>query len=827
MIRNEYNRLEMHPKPPVHKARLAVVGDTVSMSELKAGKYFQSDGGDLLRQVLTKYGVDLEQVYFTVSYPYIRSSKQKPLPEEITKQRQRLVQELQESECEVVMLLGANAVTTLVGEKATMSKMLGQTFEIAELPNVPILCNYHPANMFHNSGNYKAFAQIMQTAAGLLQGYKKDPGKTKYDIYETREKLEQLYSQLKELPKDSLVTVDIETSSLVTWKARIWVIGITWKKNYTAVIPMEVVEENSELVDRVLGLPNLKYTYHNGKYDMSVLDYKGYDLARADHDTMYMHYTLDESSPHGLGYLATMYLGADEYKSEMNSEFSHITDEAAYWAYREKLAERVAIDTDYTWQIANILLPMVEKNEDHKEVYYNLMLPYSSFLLKVQRRGLKLDVAHYERLQRMFTKEVEDITNAVVTAAAPYWDPELYKMQTGAKTAGADFKPTSVKQMKWMVYTRLKLRPTLRGGGTGEDVLLSIENPPEFITKVLDLRKAKKKLSTFVTGYLEKMDDNNIVHSTFNCHTTATGRLSSTEPNVQQLPSDTPMIRRGIIPRGPNRVILEIDYSGAELRVLAAVSGDANLQKAILEGDMHSEVAEMIFGPSFTKLQRGIAKTVNFGIIYGRGAGDLHNAFPEYSVAECQGWIDSWAKLYPDAWKYLQESANKTLAGEDLVTPYKRHRRFGLVCTYAAKSLSNESKNYPIQSTSSDNTMCAAMKSDDYLVDRDTYIINLIHDSILIDAPADEAIVKDVMSYLKNNMLQQPKLVGLEIPFHVDIDLGKSWGDTMFASLDLDTMMVHYKTGTFDFDKIKINNAEEHDAPFSQWVEEGMPCVSY
>lgn len=803
----------MYPLPPVKKAKMVVIGEFPNIDELKAGKYFISKGADVLHHALESVQINQEDVYETVAVPYMINTKTKNVPD-TGAQRIRLLQEIKESEATLVVPLGAMASSLVLGTNVTMKKVLGNLLSIPELPGVTIIPIYHPAMLLHNPGVYKEFTSVMQTIGQHYKGNVVNPGVTKWKWAE-EDKIKSGYycDWFKTYPA---LGVDIETSSLCTKEAQLWVMGVAVQKNNVVVFNREHFKKYPKQMCDIFDTQT-EFVWHHGKYDTEVLHWRGFDTARLDQDTIYLHYCTNETSgTHGLGTLATVFLGADEYKSKMNSEFAHIDNEAAYETFKQDLGERVATDADYTLQLYNIFKPVVEANPDWKRVYHQLLIPGSNFLRKVQMRGAKVDVDYLHELEAQFSQELDTILESIVSAADKYWDPEVYKAQTGAKSASEHFKPSSVKQLAWLVYDRLGIRPTkkVKGKprGTGEEILESIVNPPEFILKILELRKVKKKLSTYVTSYLNCKDENDIVHACFNLHITTSGRLSCVEPNLQNVPSKTPVLRRSIIPRGKNRILMEVDYSGAELKVLAWISQDEAFIKAVIEGDLHSEVAEDIFGPDFTKVQRGIAKTVNFGIAYGRGADDLSKTFG-VTKAEAQSWIDGWARKYPKAWAYLESCAADVRAGRELKTIYGRYRRMGLIHQAKINDLINEAKNFRIQSISSDNCFLSAIEADDKLVNEyDAYIINLIHDSILIDCPADSATVKAVSQYMTQVMVNQPiKQYNCNVPFVCDTDLGPNWGDVTAYNNQTNEVTI----------KVAVDGHKvEQQVPYPEWISQ-------
>ncbi len=807
MIRNELGRLEMSPLPPVTKARIVFIGEFPNAKEIRQGQYFISDGADVLRQTIRKYDIPLEDCYFTVACTYLMNKKNKTMTlERATQERLRLIDEIQKSQADIVVPLGGVATALLMNKKkVAITKLVGNQVDIEELPGCTVIPQFHPAVLMHNPGQYKVFQTIMDGIAKAYKGQALSAGKTNWTFCETLDQFEKLEALLA---NRSFISADIETTPVGHRPVLIWNMGVQTGHNEAVVIPREAILRYPDKVKRLFNL-SVPWVWHHGKYDTTVWHNAGFPEARLDEDTIYLHYCLNETNgTHGLGPCSTLYLGAEEYKSNLNSQFKFITTEEDYQKHKQELSERVAIDADYTGQLYELFKPQIVENTNHNKLYHKILMPAANFLRKVEMRGMKVDVPYLETRVPVYEDKIKELTHQIQIAAAPFWNAEVYKEQTGAKTAADIFKPTSVKQLAWLIYDKLRLKPTLRGArkrGTGADILESIEKPPEFILLILELRRVQKEYSTYVKSYLDLKDDHDIVHPTFNLHITATGRLSCTEPNVQNVPSGKPEVRNAFIPRAKDRVLMEVDYSGAELRVLAYLSGDEKLTNALVLGDLHSEVAAQIFGEAFTngtsqeaKNLRGRAKTVNFGIAYGRGANDLSNTFG-VTKEEAQRWIDTWAMMYPDAWAYLNECDKSVRDGQNLVTVYGRYRRFGLIHSGNVGSLSNEAKNFRVQSVSSDNTLIAAMEADPILEEKyDAYIINLIHDSVLIDCPADATIVKEVATLMSNTMVQTPiKQYNCTVPFHSDVDIGFRWGN--LAAYDTETEQVEYKKETYNY----------------------------
>jgi len=537
-------------------------------------------------------------------------------------------------------------------------------------------------------------------------------------------------------------------------------------------------------------------------------------------DVMYMHYVLDETSPHDLEYLSKVFLQAEAYKYKMNQNFKAITLEN-YPQWFEALCERVAVDCDYTFQLEEVLLAELDNAPKLRNLYDKLIIPAGSFLARVEQNGILIDPELLESYGEDYVQRLEDIMSTIHTIAAPHWDPELYKEETGAKTAPVMFNPGSPQQMSWMVFKRLKLRPRRRKGtSTNADVLESIEGGHPLVDKVLEYRSIKKEYTTYVLGLLKWRDEDGRVRTNFSQQVTATGRLSSKEPNVQNLPSANGVgnIRKAIIP-AKKFILMDSDYSGAELRWLACLSKCPVLTDIFAQNkNLHNETAKAIYGKDYTPAQKLRAKAVNFGIPYGREAQSFVDEF-NISHEEAEGMIDGWLNKYYGARDYLMWCAQSVTKGYYLETPWGRRRRFGLVTPDSLHALQNEARNFPIQSSSSDTTTVAAMELEPFAEKYGARIINLVHDSILFEVPAEPDLIREFGYLVNQHMIQVPKrYFGFEVPFASDTDIGFTWGSLVGLKFD---------TGLVEWEEFVNGKKIEKSKKFEDWFYEEMHKHAY
>lgn len=768
---------------------LMVIGESATVQEIRKGVKMTGAGGTVLKETMQKVGLPFgeDKVYYTLALKCaIPKGKNRKIPKDCYHHcHQYLMKEIEEVRPKLILVCGATALQALLD--STNIKITEEYGRIREGFGCQILPIMNPGVLLHRPGEYKPFLAMMQLAATIYNGGSAvDTGETHYEVLDTQAKCVQLWKHMMQLSREGkleYVSFDTETTGLDYRTADFLVLGICFEKNKAYVIPREMRNVVHNFLE---GVP-WKCIWQNGKYDKKVMWRRGLADVSIDEDTMCLHYTLDETSQHDLGYLSKVYLNAAPYKYKMNQNWKAVTLDT-YPEFFEALCERVAVDVDYTLQVFHVLKAKVMEEPTLWKVYSQLLMPASNFLSRVEQNGILVDPEYLYKLDDKYTKLLDQIKADIQTLAEPFWDPEAYQWATGSKSAPKTFNPGSPQQMSWMVFDRLKLNPRIKKGrSTDKAILKSIENPPDLVKKVLEYRNVQKEHSTYVIGLLDARDEDGRVRTTFNVHVTATGRLSSKEPNIQNQPSANGVgnIRRCFVAE-QDHILAEIDYSGAELRWLGVLSKDPVLDKIFRSGrNLHVETAKMLFGEHYTKAQKLRAKALNFGIIYGRKAQSIaeeHNI----PLAEAQEMMDNWFKVYPGAAAFLKWCDQQVVQGNFMESPFGRRRRFGLVSPATLDSLQNEARNFPIQSASSDLLLTCAMECEQPLWDKyRTRIINLIHDSMLLEIPADPHIVGEVGRYCNDVMITAPmRLFNIDLPFKADYEIGKNWSDLVAFELD-------------------------------------------
>lgn len=806
---------KVKPREIPEGIEIMVIGDIPTPIEVRKGEYLKGPAAGILRDTLKKVGlpVDESKVYYTTAIKCVYPKRKgKTTPNEVVRNcAPNIKEEILAVNPKMVLILGKTAVQTVYGDPGI--KITSVTGRVTPIPGIPeeIICVplIHPALIQRSPSEYKPFLASMELVATLFKGGSSyDTGEVAYQVLDTEAKCD---AAIRLLQTKKRVSADMETTGLDYRIVEFLVLGIGFEKNKVFVIPREMRHRVADFFN----IPNLKWTWQHGKYDTKVMWRRKIAIVPIDNDVMYMHYILDETSAHDLEHLSKVFLQAEAYKYKMNQNFKAI-ELHNYLDYFDSLCERVAVDCDYTYQLETVLLEKLEAEPALHKVYHNLMVPAASFLSRVEQNGLLLDPELLEGYGERYIKQLEEMMEDIQNTAASYWEPENYMHDMGAKTAPPAFNPGSPKQMSWMVFKKLGLKPRRKKGtSTDAAVLNSIEPQHPLVEKVLAYRKVKKEYSTYVVGLLKWRDVDGRVRTNFSLHITATGRLSSKEPNVQNIPNAFGVgnIRRAIIPP-QNQIIMDSDYSGAELRWLACLSGDRVLHDIFSSGkNLHNETAKSIWGKDYTPQHKMRAKAVNFGIPYGREAQSFVDEF-QISKVEAQGMIDGWLNAYPGARDYLQWCADAAVKGYYLETPFGRRRRAGLITPESLHAVQNEFRNFPIQSASSDTTLVAGMELESVATSYGAQTVNLVHDSILYYVPAEPEVILEFGYKVNQHLIKVPeRLFGYDVPFASDTDIGFTWGD--LVGLKFDTQTVEWE----EFDPATKKKTEK-SMDFIEWFNQ-------
>lgn len=406
------------------------------------------------------------------------------------------------------------------------------------------------------------------------------------------------------------------------------------------------------------------------------------------------------------------------------------------------------------------------KSLDLEKLYYNIEYPLLYVLFDMEKTGFKINEAELKALSTKYVAELEFLENKI------------------QELAGENFNIKSPKQLASILFDKLGLKAKFfhKKNSTNIDVLNELVSEHPIVPLIIRYRKIQKLQSTYIEPYLEIVKNSgDIIHTVFNQTLTATGRLSSSEPNLQNIPvrnEEGKVLRKLFISRFDGGNIISADYNQIELRLLAHYSGDEKLVKAYKENkDIHTLTASEVFGvpeSEVTPLQRRSAKAVNFGIIYGiSDFGLSQNA--NLSRKEAKLYIEKYFQTYPSVKKYMDDNVNFARENGYIKTIMGRIRRIPEINSniYQTRQFGERvAMNMPLQGSASDIIKMAMIKVENALKNLNSKLVLQIHDELIVDIyPGEEEEVKNILKQCMENV------VTLNVPLPVDINMGKTWFD--------------------------------------------------
>ncbi|WP_223581249.1 DNA polymerase I [Sphingobacterium sp. GVS05A] len=590
-----------------------------------------------------------------------------------------------------------------------------------------------------------------------------------YTLLDTTEEQEKL---AEELNSKSSFCFDTETTGLDANLADIVGLSFSFETGKAYYIPTPANREEAQrIVDifkSVLENPAIEKIGQNIKYDILLLARYGVKVQGALFDTMLAHYLIDPDTRHGMDVLAENYLNytpvsITELIGEKGKKQGNMRD-----VDFEKIKEYAAEDADITLQLKNIFHPLLVETDTLK-LAQDVEFPLVYVLAEIERNGVKVDVPALGEFSKTLEQDIKDLENAIF------------------EKAGVNFNIASPKQLGEVLFDKLQLDPKAKKTKTGqyktgEDVLLALAHKSDIVQDILNFRQLQKLKSTYVDSLPELINpETGLIHTSYNQAVAATGRLSSTNPNLQNIPIRTERgreVRKAFIPRSENNVILSADYSQIELRLIAELSKDQNMLEAFSQGhDIHRATAAKVYNMAFeevTSEQRRNAKAVNFGIIYGQSAFGLSQNLG-ISRKEAADIINEYFNQYTGIKKYMSDAVESAKEKGYVETILKRRRYLRDInsANMTVRGFAERNAiNAPIQGSAADLikiAMIAIQKEIEHqgLVGK---MIMQVHDELVFDVPKQE--VEAFKTIILDKMTNAIKT---NVPLIVEIGEGKNW----------------------------------------------------
>ena len=605
-------------------------------------------------------------------------------------------------------------------------------------------------------------AEIIQEF-DTFENQKKD-----YQLVQSESDIKKLVTKLQTLKS---FCFDTETTGLDSHKATIIGLAISFEVNKAFYIPVDEGKEAATLAHfkSLFENENIEKVAQNIKYDMNILRGAGVQVKGPLFDTMLAHYLLEPDMRHNMNLLSETYLNyrpisietliGKKGKNQLNMK-----DVPA-----EKVTSYACEDADITWQLKEIFEKLL-KETDTIELFNNIEMPLVPVLSEMETEGIKLDVKSMEDYALVLKDEIEDLEKKII------------------EFAGEEFNVSSPKQLGEILFDKLKITEKAKKTKTGqyqtnEETLEKLKDKHGIIAPILEYRQLKKLKSTYVDVLPTLVNPKtNKIHTSFNQAVAATGRLSSNNPNLQNIPIKTEKgreVRKAFV-ASEGREILAADYSQVELRVMAEICKDEGMQEAFLNGqDIHSSTAAKVFDvplEEVDKTMRGKAKMVNFGIIYGISAFGLSQrlGIPRKEAAEI---IKQYFMKYPGVQRYMNDTVEDAREKGYVETIMGRKRylkdinsKNAIVRGYAERNAINA----PIQGSAADIIKKAMICIQKELKDKNykSTMILQVHDELLFDVVPEEK--EKIQQLVKDKM---ENAVKTNVPLEVDMNFANSWLD--------------------------------------------------
>jgi DNA polymerase-1 len=578
---------------------------------------------------------------------------------------------------------------------------------------------------------------------------------------------------LQNLLNQPAVCFDTETTGLDALHAELVGISFSYEKGKGFYVPFpENQEEAQLLVNKFIPFfenESIEKTGQNLKYDLKILSNYGISVKGKLFDTMIAHYLINPDMRHNMDILAETYLKYAPKSIETLIGKKGKNQKSMRDVALEEIKEYAVEDADVTLQLKEIFTLELDQTQT-KKLFDEIEMPLMPVLADMEKEGIRLDVAFLKEMSVEMQKEIDA------------FEQQIYE------TAGEKFNLASPKQLGDILFDKLKIggakqKKTKTGQyATGEEVLSYLANDHQIVRDILEWRQMVKLQSTYIDALPNQVDKiTGRVHTDYMQTVAATGRLSSTNPNLQNIPIRTEkgrLIRKAFVARDENHTLLSADYSQIELRIIAALCGEENMIKAFQNHeDIHKSTAAKVFDvplDEVTKEQRSHAKTVNFGIIYGVSAFGLSNQ-TNLSRKESADLIEAYYQTYPRLKSYM--TAQVDFARENGYVETILGRRRYLKDINSANAIvrggaERNAVNAPIQGSAADIIKIAMINIHKKLTSENwqSKMLLQVHDELVFDVHHSE--LEKIQSMIKHEM---ENAFPMAVPLEVEIGIGKNW----------------------------------------------------
>lgn len=702
--------------------------------------------------------------------------------------------EFNDSMYDLVVLVGAEA-------SKEFAKVTSVTNMAGQLINNKFICISNPAMLHFKPEGKPEFQRCIDKIHGYINGTIGNSSTTGdfkgiQTIEEAREFLLEVLANA-----EGYVSLDTETTALYPRDGYVLGVSISYKLKHGRYISCDAFDdENTALLQRIID--TFIIIFHNMKFDYKMLGYHLSLKFNRDrvHDTMLMHYVLNENDSHGLKPLALKYTDYGDYDSELEEfktqyckDHKIKKEDFTYDLIPFEILQKYAsIDTAVTLEIFFKFWSKIQENKKLLSVYNTILIPGTLFIMDMEEEGIPIDKERMVLSEDYLNRWIDEAREVV------YSFEEVRQFE---KDQGDVFNPNSVIQLRKVLFDYVKLKPTGKKTGTGAistdaEVLGILSEQHDLPKAILNVRQLSKIKNTYISKILPELDRDSRIRTNFNLIFTTSGRLSSSGKfNAQQIPRDNPIIK-GCIKAPEGYKIVSQDLKTGEVYVAALLSGDKKLQEVFKTGgDFHSTIAKMVFNldcpvedvKRLYPLDRQSAKAVTFGIMYGSGpakvADTVNKEGGNLSIQDAKEIIEQYFTTFYQLKHWLKTSQDQIKQNGFIYSVLGRKRRLVNVFSDDKGIAAHEVRsgvNFLIQSVCSDINLLGAIDTANELKEKnlDAKIFALVHDSIV-------AIVKDecVEEYREIVGRNTQKDRGLSIngfPIGIDQEIGQDYSFSKF-----------------------------------------------
>jgi len=773
-------------------ADLMLVGEAPGRREIQPDvrRPFAGPAGQYLDRILENIGLDRESIFITNIICCHPPGDDDPTPQQIKACKPFLDAQIRAVKPKRIMALGGFALKALTG-RSGITKYRGQVFMLRyeDIPPIEVYASFHPSFVRRYPKNYP----VLYTDLLKFRGSNSNPIVKNYvpvtDILHFRR-------VARELLKSPEISYDYETEALDPHTgARMICISLSPCEGTAYSIPLDTklapwTDHERKEVHRVLGAilsrPNCFHTAFNSCFELKWSKYGGID-SKCDWDPMVAAGLLDENLPHDLGTSVQMYVDPDFIKLD--------SEKISTWSW-DKVWPYNCGDADYNLRLTHSLKPRLEQEPSSQKLFDNLLMPFQTKVVpRLELNGIYIHEDKLQQAEERCIPERDKYSKEILSHVPPdYVLPVKSK-----KALKRGFNPGSPKQLSDLLFNVLGLPPgPLTGGGdwsTADAVLQGLKGKHPIIEPIIEFR-GQEKLIDFLNSWRELKDSNGFIHPHYHLRP-VTGRLSCTDPNLQQVPRI--LFIRNVIGAPPGYILLIFDYSQIELRIVAHYSQDPEMIRAFMNHeDIHLLTASDISGIPMEELRLRIeggeeeakeirkkAKAVNFGLVFEMGAFGLKQyAKEKYEVEltmeEATLWRSKFFEKYNRVPVWHQKQIDEVHANRQVVSMIGRVRHLNNILSSESDVVAEAERqaiNSPVQGLASDFNLMSAVEVNRILPPRDGWLAGLVHDESLYCIKEDKAdywepIIKDIMEHPPLDKFTSEKF---SVPIEVDAAVSPYW----------------------------------------------------